>query len=144
VQATPATDGGDNLSMEHPDAAAYLRTADAFRAKNNELLAELIAEDVVWHVPGSSPLAGDIHGREALFQWFGRLLEVTDNTFSLEEHDVLASDEHVVALSIIGATRDGVPLRQNVVSVFHFRNGRQVERWFYPSDLAAWDQMFGS
>jgi uncharacterized protein len=113
--------------MEHPDAAAYLRTADAFRAKDNELLAELIAEDVVWHFPGSSSLAGDIHGREALFEWFGRLLAVTDNTFSLEEHDVLASDEHVVALSIIGAIRNGVPLGQNVVSVFHFREGRQVD-----------------
>lgn len=130
--------------MEHSDAVAYRRTADAFRAKDSEALAELIAEEVVWHIPGSSSLAGDIHGRDALFQWFGRVFEVTDNTFTLEEHDVLASNEHVVALNIIGATRDGVPLRQNVVSVFHFRNGRQVERWFYPSDLGGWDQMFGS
>ena len=47
---------------EHPNAAAYRRTADAFRAGDRETLAALIHEDVVWHIPGSGPLAGDIHG----------------------------------------------------------------------------------
>jgi len=29
------------------------------------------------------------------------------------------------------------------VSIFHFRDGRQVERWFFPEDAAAWDEIFG-
>jgi len=28
--------------------------------------AEMLAEDVVWHVPGTSPIAGDYRGREAV------------------------------------------------------------------------------
>ena len=27
--------------------------------------------------------------------------------------------------------------------VFHFRDGRQQERWFHPVELAAWDRMLG-
>jgi GNAT superfamily N-acetyltransferase len=34
-------------------------------------------------------------------------------------------------------------IRRVLVSVMHFREGRQLERWFLPSDLAAWDAMLG-
>jgi hypothetical protein len=26
--------------------------------------------------------------------------------------------------------------------VFHYRDGRQLERWIYPEDKAAWDAIF--
>lgn len=32
------------------------------------------AEDVIWHVPGSGPLGGDHHGREAMLALIERLL----------------------------------------------------------------------
>ena len=97
--------------MDHPNATAYRRTADAFRVGDREALAALIDEDVVWHIPGSGPLAGDIHGREALFRFFDRLRDVTEGTFTIEEHDVLGSDEHVVALSDL-VSRQGGDLRE--------------------------------
>jgi hypothetical protein len=43
---------------EHPDAVAFQRTADAFRAGDMDTLAELLDEDVIWHIPGTSALAG--------------------------------------------------------------------------------------
>jgi ketosteroid isomerase-like protein len=106
-------------------------------------LALLIDEDVVWHVPGANPLSGEIRGREALFRWFGRLHDVTEGTFTLTEHDVLGTDNHVVALSDMSALRDGARVSVHVVSVFHFRNGRQQARWFHPSDFTLWDSMLG-
>jgi hypothetical protein len=30
-----------------------------------------------------------------------------------------------------------------VVSIFHFRDGRQTERWFYPDNTLAWNSIFG-
>jgi uncharacterized protein len=129
--------------QEHPDALAYRRTADAFRARDMDTLAQLLDEDVVWHVPGTSALAGDIHGRDALWQWFDRLHEVTGGTFTLEDHDILATDDHVVALNVMSATIDGVPVRVQMANVMHFRDGRQQERWFHPSDMSAFDQILG-
>ena len=41
----------------------------------------------------------------------------------------------------MGAQRSGVDVQTRVVSVFHYREG-QLERWFYPEDAAAWDQIF--
>jgi hypothetical protein len=59
------------------------------------------------------------------------------------EHDVLGTDDHVVALSHMSAVREGIPVSVNVVSVFQFRDGRQQERWFHPPDIVAWDRLLG-
>jgi hypothetical protein len=48
-----------------------------------------------------------------------------------------------VALSHMSAVREGIPVSVNVVSVFHFRDGRQQERWFHPPDIVAWDRLLG-
>jgi ketosteroid isomerase-like protein len=124
---------------DHRDVVAYRRTADAFRAKDRARLAELIAEDVVWHVPGSHSMAGEIRGRSALLDWLGKLME---RAFYLSEHDVLGNDEHVCALSVMGSRRNGEDIHTRVVSVFHYRDGVQLERWFYPEDLGAWNRIF--
>jgi ketosteroid isomerase-like protein len=124
---------------EHPNATAYRRTADAFRARDFETLRMLVADDVVWHVPGRHGMAGDVRGIDDLVQW---LSAVTALGFWLTEHDVLGNDEHVVALSDMGARRPGVDVQTRVTSVFHYRDGRQLERWFYPEDHAAWDAIF--
>ncbi len=108
-----------------PDALAYRRTADAFRAGDFGLLEELIAPDVVWHVPGEHRMAGDLRGPEAVITW---LTEVRGLGFWLEEHDVFASDQHVCAVSTMGARRDGVDVQSRVVHLFRYRQGQQVER----------------
>ena len=55
---------------------------------------------------------------------------------------MFGNDEHVCALSYIGARRPGLEIEIRVTSVFHFRDGQQVERWFYPEDMAGWDAIF--
>ena len=127
------------MSDEHPNALAYRRTADAFRSADQAVLEQLIANDVVWHVPGTHPMAGDLQGRDQLLPWLKRLRALG---FWLTEHDVFGNDDHVCALSVMGARRSGVDVHTRVVSVFHYRDGRQVARWFYPEDRAVWDQIF--
>ncbi len=127
------------MSVEHPNAIAYRQTADAFRSGDQARLASYIDEHVVWHVPGSHEMAGDIHGREALLAWLARL---RTKGFWLTEDDVFGNDNHVCALSIMGARRAGVEVQTRVVSVFNYRDGRQLERWFYPDDMSAWNRIF--
>jgi uncharacterized protein len=126
---------------EHPNATAYRRAAAAFRAGDLAAIEALVDADVVWHVPGSHPLAGDLRGREALMAFLTRVGELG---FWLREHDVFGNDAHVCVLSEMGATRPGVSVSTRVVSIFHFRDGRQVERWFYPEDPHAWNTILGS
>jgi ketosteroid isomerase-like protein len=125
---------------DHPNAVAYRRTADAFRSGDERLLASLIDSAVIWHVPGTHAMAGDVLGRDRLLKWLDQL---RTKGFWLSEHDVFGNDDHVCALSLMGARRDGVDVQTRVVSVFHYRHGQQLERWFYPEDAAAWNTIFG-
>jgi ketosteroid isomerase-like protein len=127
------------VTEEHLDAIAYRRTAEAFRSGDFEVVKSLIAPEVVWHVPGDHPMAGTIEGREALLEWLGCLQGIG---FWLIERDVFASDEHVCAVSAMGARREDVDAETRVISIFRYRDGRQVERWFYPDDAAAWNAIF--
>ena len=42
----------------------------------------------------------------------------------------------------MGARREGAEVETRVVSEFHFRDGRQMERWFYPEDRQVWDRIY--
>ena len=128
------------MTAEHPNATAYRRTADAFRAGDIDKLRPLIAPDVVWHVPGSHPLAGEVRGRDAVLDWLAALRSLG---FRLAEHDVFGNDDHVCALSVVGAGREGIDVETSVVSIFHYRDGQQLERWFYPQDTTAWNKILG-
>jgi uncharacterized protein len=131
---------GGKMGDDHPNTLAYLRTVDAFRDRDFDTIASLIAEDVVWHLPGDHPLAGDWKGRDQLFELFARLGPLG---FTIREHDVFGDDDHVCALSYIGARRDDLEVETRVVSIFHYRDGRQTERWFYPDDVVVWNSIFG-
>jgi hypothetical protein len=56
---------------------------------------------------------------------------------------VVANDRDVVALSLTEAVIEGTHVTVQVISGFHCLNGLQQERWFHPTDLAAWDLMLG-
>lgn len=122
---------------EHPDATAYRATAEVFRSGDREALTALIDADVIWHVP----MLGEIRGRDRLIQWLGELFE---QGFWLTEHDVFGNDEHLCALSIMGVRRGEIDVQTRVVSIFHFQEGRQRERWVYPEDLEAWTKIIRS
>jgi uncharacterized protein len=127
------------MTKEHPDAVAYRRTADAFRAGDLHMVETLIAPDVAWHVPGEHSMAGTIAGRDAVLRW---LAQLRDLGFWLVEHDVFASDDHVCAISTMGAHRGSMDVQTRVVSIFRYHDGRQIERWFYPDDSDAWNEIF--
>ena len=79
-------------TTEHPNATAYRRAAEAFRAGDLATVRTVIDEDVVWHVPGRHEMAGEIRGLDNLIAWLGRLRALG---FTIREHDVFGNDEHV-------------------------------------------------
>ena len=56
-----------------PENAAIVRRGyEAFNRGDLKTLTELLGDNVSWHTPGRSPLAGDVVGREAVFARNGR------------------------------------------------------------------------
>jgi uncharacterized protein len=128
---------------EHPNVARIRDGYAAFAAADFAVLTDLFAEDVVWHVDGRSQLAGEYRGRDAVFAFFGKLMEVTEGTFRVDVHAVLADDEHAVALTFATASRGGRSLTDQAAHVFHMRDGKVTEYWNASTDLYAFDELIG-
>ncbi|HTX28887.1 MAG TPA: nuclear transport factor 2 family protein [Streptosporangiaceae bacterium] len=128
---------------EHPNVARIRDGYAAFAAGDLAVLTDLFADDLLWHLGGRSQLAGDYRGREAVFGLFGKLMEVTEGSFRLDIHAVLADDEHAVALVFVTASRGGRSIADNDAHVFHMRDGKVAEFWTAATDQYAFDELIG-
>jgi uncharacterized protein len=127
----------------HPNVARIADGYAAFAKGDFAVLNDLFAEDLRWHEPGRNQLAGDYRGRDAVYEFFGRLMEITEGTFNLEVHAILADDEHGVALVTSTASRGGRSATVNDAHVFHLRDGKVVEFWAASTDQYAIDELIG-
>ena len=130
-------------TAQHANIQRSKRAYEAFDKKDMATVSDLIADDVVWHVGGKSPLAGDYKGKDAVFGFFGKLMEITGGTFKLEVHDILANDEHSVTLVTATAERHGKKLNTKQAHISHpDSQGRVKEFWAFDEDQGATDEFY--
>ena len=91
--------------MAHPNEEVVRRGFEAFSTGDMAALNDLFADDIVWHAPGRNPLSGDHKGKEAVFETFRQLFEMTGGTFKVELHDVLAHSLSGAAIQLQGARK---------------------------------------
>ena len=128
--------------MAHPNEDLIREGIAAFGRGDMDAVRKQMADDIRWHVPGRGLISGDYEGAEQVMQAFARLAEVTGGTYSAELHDVLANDEHAVALYTARAERAGKQLTDNTVLTYHIRDGKVSEVWGQSTDLYAVDEFF--
>src|SRR2546423_14538130 len=125
--ATTELRHGETPMPEHPNVVAVRRGYNAFNKGDIDTLTELLGDNVVWHVPGRSKIAGDYRGREATLAYFARLDEVTGGSYQADLHIAVGDDEHVVSIDRSTATTGEARYDENELVVFRFCNGRVVE-----------------
>lgn len=59
-------------------------------------VTELLTDDIVWHVPGSSPIAGDHRRHGGVVEYFQTRRRLASNSMKLHPGDTLADDDCVV------------------------------------------------
>jgi ketosteroid isomerase-like protein len=106
------------------------------RGDMGALKDQYFAENVVWHVAGTGPLAGDYQGAAQVMSVLGRVAALSGGTVRPELHDILVSNDHTVALTTIHAERAGKQVQLNLVHVIHSQNGKATEIWTHSSDPA--------
>jgi uncharacterized protein len=129
---------------EHPNVQLLRTGYEAFSKGDMETIDKLFADDIVWHEGGRNPLSGDYKGKEQVFGLFGKLIELSEGTLKIEIHDIVANDEHAVALVTLSASRKGRTFSGTSVDVFHIRNGKAVEFWDNLTDRYGLDEVFNA
>ena len=116
-------------SSDHPNAALIRSALESFNSGAPEEYAQILADDVVWHQIGDRTL----HGKEELVA----SMPSADSGESITTtvHDVVANDEHAIALVEAHATRTGGrTLDYRTAEIVHIRDGKVTERWAFSDD----------
>jgi len=123
----------------HPNVAIYWRLIEAFNRNDLETVGALLDPDMIYTIPGRSPLACHTRGVAAHLEALRRSRERSGNTLKLEPKTVTAGDDRVFVFGKISATRHGVRYESDHYVVFRFAEGRIVEGITLPVDQYAFD-----
>jgi ketosteroid isomerase-like protein len=124
---------------EHPNVALVRRAMQAMNEQDMSkaqqemaVVDAFMADDIIWHEIGrAEPRRGKDELRAAMMEG-GRDVKIT-----YAVHDIIANDDHAVALGTATATRGDETLEYRTAEIFHIRDGRAVERWAFSDDTAA-------
>jgi YbgC/YbaW family acyl-CoA thioester hydrolase len=134
------------------DAPEARAVVEEFLTRQREMYAggdlapvtELLAEDVVWHVPGSSPIAGDYRGRDAVLEYFRLRRELAGGSIRVIMIGVAHHDEAVVQLADGRAPLGGRGVVWRTAGVYRVADGTIAEAWLVPLDQAQFDRTWGA
>jgi ketosteroid isomerase-like protein len=112
--------------MSHENIERVRNGYAAFSAGDLDKVRELLAPDVIWRVPGDTPISGEYKGIDEVFGFFGKLLQETGGTFKLEVRDILANDHRAAILAHQSSQRNGKSLDGDVVHVMEINAAGQT------------------
>ena len=127
--------------MAHPNEDLVRENFAAIGRGDYDAPQKNWAEDIRYHFPEGSPIAGDYQGIEQVRQLYARMAEQA-GTVSTEVHDVLANDDYAVAMITVRGELAGQQLNGNRVAVYHFRDGKIAEVVSHSADQYAVDEFY--
>jgi hypothetical protein len=130
--------------MAHPNEEVARSATEALSKGDLEGFLSHHTDDVVVHFPGRGPMAGDHRGKDGLAKMFQQQMQILDAPPQIENHDILANDDHAVILNKVQASRHGQMLEQQQVVVMHVKDGKIAEVWLQFSEQQAMDEMASS
>ena len=128
--------------MGNANEALVRRAYELFAAGDMENIQELWAEDVAWHIGGTTRISGDHVGAAAILAMFAELSAASEGTFRAELQHVLADDERGFSLQRATARRGAEDFEIWTVLGYRFREGRVSEIWSFNYDQAVSDELF--
>ena len=112
---------------------------DAFVGGDARALFEVIADDAVWVVNGTVPVAQRYEGRSRIFELFRETRRLTGGTYLSTLRWLLAGDEHAVAVYRAQGQRLGRELDIDQVLLIDHAGGVWRHITAIPSDPPAFE-----
>ena len=123
--------------QDHPNAALVRTALIAFNKGDFDQFSAMMADEINWYEIGATD---PVVGKEAVFASMGS--GGRDFEIEAEVHDVVANDDHTLALVSATATRGGATFHYQTVEILHFSDGKVVDRWSFANDSQAVGEFF--
>jgi uncharacterized protein len=138
---SPISAGGDPLELV---AELHRRQHEMYAGGSVDSVAELLAEDVVWHVPGSSPIAGDHRGVREVVEYFERRRHLADATMRMRPGASICVGDAVAQFVEGSAVLAGEQVSWQTIGVYRIAadHRRVQEVWLVPLDSELFDRIW--
>jgi uncharacterized protein len=107
------------------------------RGELGTLRDQYFDENIVWHVAGTGPLAGDYEGVAQVIAKLDAISQLAAGTIKPQLQDVQVSEDQTVVRVTISAERAGGQVQLDITHVIHGENGKATEIWTSSADPAA-------
>jgi predicted kinase/ketosteroid isomerase-like protein len=119
--------------------------AEVYSGREPNAIRAVLTDDVEWHVPGQSPIAGCYRGIGQVLDYFTRRRDQAQNTLRLHPGDVLLGEGGSLAVLTDGsAVMAGRERRWSTVGLYRVRGQRIAACWLLPLDPAAFDEAWSA
>jgi len=120
------------VTTDHPNVGIVLSMTDAVFSQDHDALAKIFTDDLVFHLRGPHPMAGDHDGLGGFLSVLGSLFEMTDGQIELDTKICLATDGWATEFehAQLGNRKGGTAESRNAF-VYRFDGDRIAEMWMY-------------
>jgi hypothetical protein len=129
---------------DHPNVEGARTSLEALMKGDIETMAAGIADEAVWHIPGTNRWAGDFSGKPAIMGRLQQMIEAGIQTQIDEIHDIVGNEDHVVALVKVTLIAPSGSVSQRSAWIMHARDGKATEFWAHNADQAGIDTLLGA
>lgn len=123
---------------DHPNAARYRELSKTVEAGDFSSYIDAISDDVEWWEIGADE---PVRGKAALAERMQSMM-ASGGSIKADLHDVVANDEHMIALVSATVEREGKTLSYKTAEIYHVKDGKITHRWAFSDDTAAINEFF--
>lgn len=128
---------------DNPNVVTVRAIYDGLAARDPAPFVEALADDVRWHLPGRSWLAGDHDGKPAVLALFMKIMELSENTFESVPEEIIGDGDTVISIVNASGTLNGNRFATPVMLRWTFRHGKVVDVREYIYDVYGADESWG-
>jgi ketosteroid isomerase-like protein len=125
-------------------AELHRRQGEMYGGGPIDPVLELLPPDIVWHVPGKSPIAGDHRGAEQVINYFERRRRLANATLRMHPGEVISEGDAVAQFVDGTAVLDGEQVSWQTIGVYRVDVDHRWIRevWLVPLDSELFDRIW--
>ncbi len=107
---------------------------------------ELLAEDIIWHVPGKSPIAGDHRGVARVIDYFEKRRRLANATMRIRLGEVISEGDAVAQFVEGSAVLNGEAVTWQTIGIYRVDVGHGwiCEVWLVPLQGELFDRIWSA
>ena len=131
-----------DVNAPSADVQLVQRYLDAVERGDDAAAKTLLADDVILHVPGRSPVSGSYKGVDDVLEYVHKVMQLSNGTYKRDIVIWLVMSPHIHNVTLEHAERNGRGFDFNRSTVYEVRDGKIADIQIHEEDQYAVDEFW--